>query len=175
MKFSQTPLAGAYVVDIDRNEDERGFFGRVFCQDEFRALGLFTEIAQSNVSWNSCRGTLRGLHYQLAPHAEAKIVRCTRGTVWDVIVDLRDSSPTRLRWHAVELSAENRLSLYVPEGFAHGFQTLTDDVELLYQMSAFYHAESARGLRWNDPVVGIEWPLPDAIMSERDRTYPFLA
>ena len=174
MKFLPTPLAGAYVVELEPVRDERGFFARSFCQEEFREQGLKPAIAQCNVSWNRRRGTLRGLHYQAAPHQEAKVVRCTRGAIWDVIVDLREGSPTRLRWHAIELSADNRLACYVPEGFAHGFQTLADDSEVLYQMSEFYHPDLARGLRWDDPKLGIRWPLAAAILSERDRAYRLL-
>lgn len=174
MKFLPTPLAGAYVVELERIEDERGFFARSFCQDEFRKQGLKTAIAQCNVSWNRKRGTLRGLHYQAAPHEEAKVVHCTRGAVWDVIVDLRTGSPTRLRWHAQELNADNRFALYVPQGFAHGFQTLADGTEVLYQMSESYHPDLARGLRWDDPRLGIRWPLPEPTLSERDRSYPLL-
>lgn len=174
MKFLPTPLAGAFVVELVRMEDERGFFARSFCRDEFSALGLNPTITQCNVSWNRRAGTLRGLHYQERPHEEAKLVRCTRGAVWDVVVDLRDGSPTRLRWHAVELSASNRLALYVPEGFAHGFQTLQDDTEVLYQMSESYRPDLARGVRWDDPTLGITWPVSDPVISERDRTYPLL-
>ena len=174
MKFAPTPLAGAYVVELERLQDERGFFARSFCQEEFRRHGLKPAIAQCNVSWNRRRGTLRGLHFQAAPHEEAKVVRCTRGAVWDVIVDLREDSPTRWRWHALELNADNRLAFYVPEGFAHGFQTLADDSEVLYQMSEFYHPDLARGLRWDDPKIGIRWPLPDPVLSPRDRAYALL-
>lgn len=174
MNFQPTPLAGAYVVELERIEDERGFFARSFCQEEFRKHGLKPAIAQCNVSWNPKRGTLRGVHYQAAPQAEAKVVRCTRGAIWDVIVDLREGSPARLRWHAQELTAENRLAFYVPEGFAHGFQTLSDDSEVLYQMSESYHPDLARGLRWDDPKLGIRWPLADPILSARDRSYALL-
>jgi dTDP-4-dehydrorhamnose 3,5-epimerase len=171
LNFLPTPLAGAYILELERLEDARGFFARSFCQEEFRKHGLRTTIAQCNVSWNRKRGTLRGLHFQAAPHEEAKVVRCTSGAIWDVIVDLRESSATRLRWHAVELSVENRRALYVPEGCAHGFQTLADDSEVLYQMSEFYHPDLARGVRWDDPRLGIKWPLLDPILSERDRSY----
>lgn len=174
MKLVPTPLAGAYAVELERLEDERGFFARSFCRDEFRSRGLASVVAQCNVSWNPRRGTLRGLHFQAAPHEEAKLVRCTRGAIWDVIVDLREGSPTRLRWHALELTAENRTALYVPEGLAHGFQTLSDDAEVLYQMSVPYHADLARGVRWDDPRIGIRWPLADPIVSARDRAYPLL-
>ena len=174
MKFEPTPLRGAVVVALERMEDERGFFARSYCEAEFRAQGLNPAVAQCNVSWNRRRGTLRGLAWKCRPHEEAKLVRCTRGAVWDVIVDLREGSPTRLRWHAVELSADNRLALYVPEGFAHGFQTLQDDSEVLYQMAESYRPELARGVLWNDPKLGIAWPLADPILSARDRSYPAL-
>ena len=172
MKFQPTPLAGAYLIELEQLEDERGFFARSFCQNEFRARGLDPVIAQCDVSFSRKRGTLRGLHYQAEPHAEAKLVRCTRGAIWDVIVDLRTGSPTARQWHAAELTAENRLSFYIPAGFAHGFQTLADDTEVLYQMSEFYVPASARGVRWNDPAFGIEWPPADRIISERDQNYP---
>ena len=158
-------------MELERREDERGFFARSFCQDEFLKQGLKPVIAQCNVSWNRKRGTLRGMHFQAPPHEEAKVVRCTRGAIWDVIVDLRAGSPTRLRWHAAELSADNRLALYVPEGFAHGFQTLEDDSEVLYQMGESYHADLARGIAWNDPKLAITWPIADPILSDRDRTF----
>ena len=174
MRFAPTPLGGAYVIELERIEDERGFFARSFCQEEFRKQGLKPAIAQCNVSWNRRRGTLRGLHYQAAPHEEAKVVRCSRGAIWDVIVDLREGSPTRWHWHALELNADNRLAFYVPEGFAHGFQTLADDSEVLYQMSESYHPDLARGLRWDDPKLGIRWPQPDPILSPRDRSYALL-
>ena len=171
MIFEPAPLQGAFVLRLERREDERGFFARSFCESDFRAHGLNPAVAQCNVSWNRRKGTLRGLHYQAKPHEEAKLVRCTRGAVWDVIVDLREGSPTRLRWHALELSADNRLALYVPEGFAHGFQTLQDDCEVLYQMAESYHADLARGVAWNDPRLGIAWPIAEPILSERDRSY----
>jgi dTDP-4-dehydrorhamnose 3,5-epimerase len=174
LKFLPTPLAGAYLVELEQLEDERGFFARSFCQNEFHALGLDTVVAQCNVSFNRRRGTLRGLHYQAAPHAEAKLVRCTRGAVWDVIVDLRKDSLTVRQWHAAELTADNRRALYIPAGFAHGFQTLADDSEVLYQMSEFYHPESARGVRWDDRTLAIRWPIKDAVISPRDRAFPTL-
>ena len=155
-------------------EDERGSFARSFCQGEFRAHGLDPVIAQCNISFNKRRGVLRGLHYQVKPHEEAKLVRCTRGAIWDVIVDLREGAPTRYRWFATELTADNRRALYIPRGFAHGFQTLADNSEVFYQMSEFYHPESARGVRWNDPKIGIAWPLADPVVSPRDRSYPLL-
>ena len=172
MKFLPTPLAGAYLIELERLDDERGFFARSFCQNEFKVHGLDPVVAQCNVSFNRKRGTLRGLHYQAEPHAEAKLVRCTRGAVWDVIVDVRQGSPTARSWHAVELTAENYRALYIPAGFAHGFQTLEDDTEVLYQMSEYYHAESARGILWDDPALQINWPLSNPTVSERDRSYP---
>jgi dTDP-4-dehydrorhamnose 3,5-epimerase len=172
LKIVPAPLAGVCVVELERLEDERGFFARSFCQDEFEKAGLRTAITQCNVSWNRTRGTLRGLHFQAAPHEEAKLVRCTRGAVWDVVVDLHEGSATRWRWYAVELTADNRRAVYVPEGFAHGFQTLADDTEVLYQMSEFYHPSLARGVRWDDPRLGIRWPVPAPILSQRDRSYP---
>jgi len=175
LKFVPTPLAGAFVVELEPTEDERGFFARSFCQNEFRARGLDPVVAQCNVSLNRSRGTLRGLHYQAPPHEESKLVRCTRGAIWDVIVDLREGLPTRWKSFSTELTADNRRALYVPRGFAHGFQTLADDSEVLYQISEFYHPESSRGLRWDDPALGIRWPLPEPVVSARDRAYPLLA
>ena len=174
MIFASTPLVGAFVVELKRIEDERGFFARSFCQREFAEQGLDTRLAQCNVSFNSKRGTLRGLHYQVPPHGEAKLVRCTQGAIWDVMVDLRPESASFKRWFGAELSAGNRRALYIPEGFAHGFQTLTDDAEVLYLMSEFYHQESAHGLPWNDPAFSIEWPIALPIISQRDRSFtPF--
>jgi dTDP-4-dehydrorhamnose 3,5-epimerase len=175
MKFEATPLSGAFVVSLQRIEDERGSFARSYCAREFAAQGLEPLAAQCNLSSNVRRGTLRGMHYQAEPHQEAKLVRCTRGALWDVIVDLRPGSPTYRRWHGVELSAANALALYVPRGFAHGFQTLLDDTEVFYQMSEFHHAELARGLRWDDPAIGIRWPLPQPLLSPRDRAFELLA
>lgn len=175
MRFVSLPLAGAHLVEIEPAEDERGFFARTWCREEFVRRGLADSLAQCSISWNRRRGTLRGMHWQAPPHAEAKLVRCTRGAAYDVIVDLREGSGTRLRWFAVELSAENRRALYVPPGFAHGFLTLADDTEMLYQISVPQHPESARGFRWNDPAVGIVWPEAPAVVAARDRDYPDLA
>jgi dTDP-4-dehydrorhamnose 3,5-epimerase len=172
MKLTELELSGAFLVDLEPIEDERGFFARSFCRQEFAARGLNPAVAQCNISFNRQRGTLRGLHYQAPPKAEAKLVRCTRGALYDVVADLRPDSPTYCRWSAVELSAENYQMLYIPEGFAHGFQTLRDDTELFYQMSEFYAPGSARGLRWDDPSFRIVWPLPITAVSERDRSYP---
>jgi dTDP-4-dehydrorhamnose 3,5-epimerase len=172
MRFTSTTIAGAFLVDLEPITDERGFFARSFCRREFVAHGLNPELAQCNVSLNRRRGTLRGMHWQAAPHEEAKLVRCTRGMLHDVIVDLRAGSSTYGRHTAVLLSAENRRMLYVPEGCAHGFLTLEDDTEVLYQMSAFYAPESARGVRFDDPAFGIRWPAEVTVISERDRGYP---
>jgi dTDP-4-dehydrorhamnose 3,5-epimerase len=175
LNFMPTPLAGAFVIDLKRLEDDRGFFARSFCREEFIQNGLNPEVAQCNISFNPSRGTLRGMHYQADPHAEAKLVRCTQGAIWDVIVDLRPSSPGYKQWFGTELSAATRRAIYVPQGFAHGFQTLTDDAEVLYMMAEFYHPESARGVRWDDPAFGIEWPIANPSMSDRDRSFALLA
>jgi dTDP-4-dehydrorhamnose 3,5-epimerase len=172
VRFAETELAGAYLIDIDKMEDERGFFARTFCHDEFAAHGLRPVFVQCNVSFNTRRGTLRGLHLQHAPHEEAKLVRCARGAIYDVIVDLRINSPTHGRWIAEELTADNGRMLYIPEGCAHGFQTLEDNSEVFYQMSEAYHPESVGGLRWSDPAFAIRWPLANPIVSQRDATYP---
>jgi len=172
MIFAATKVAGAYLVDLECRSDQRGFFARAWCSKEFEARGLTARLAQVNVSGNARKGTVRGLHYQLAPYREAKIVRCSRGAIYDVAVDLRPDSPTHLRWAAVELTAGNRRMLYVPEGCAHGYQTLTDDTELLYLMSESYSPEHARGVRYDDPTFGIEWPLAVENLSEADRSWP---
>jgi len=173
--FTETALSGAWIIDPERREDDRGFFARVWCGRELTERGLEARVAQCSISWNPRRGTLRGLHYQAAPFEEVKLVRCTRGAIHDVIVDLRPASPTFGRHVAVELSADNRRSLYVPAGFAHGFQTLEDDTEMAYQISEFCVPEAARGVRWNDAALGIRWPIADPIMNERDRGYPDFA
>jgi dTDP-4-dehydrorhamnose 3,5-epimerase len=170
----ETPLAGAYTIDLDRIEDDRGFFARSFCAREFAALGLDEAVVQCNVSFNHRVGTLRGMHYQAEPYGEAKLVRCTMGRILDVIVDIRLDSPTRGRWFSTELSAENHRMLFIPRGFAHGFQTLVDNSEVFYQMSALYEPSAARGLRWDDPVLAIDWPIAGPIVSERDRAYPLV-
>ncbi|NIM27742.1 MAG: dTDP-4-dehydrorhamnose 3,5-epimerase, partial [Gammaproteobacteria bacterium] len=153
MKFTRTELEGVWLLDLETVDDDRGFFARTWCGQEFRQRGLSAQLAQCNLSYNRRRGTLRGLHYQAPPHEEAKLVRVTRGAIFDVAVDVRPHSQTALQWLSVELTADNRRSLYVAEGFAHGFQTLTDDTEVLYQMSTAYHPDSARGIRWNDPAL----------------------
>jgi dTDP-4-dehydrorhamnose 3,5-epimerase len=172
MIFTETILKGAYLIKPQRLEDERGFFARVWCRKEFEAHGLSTALVQCNVSFNSFKWTLRGMHFQGSPHEEVKLVRCTMGEIYDVIIDLRKDSPTYLRHFAEVLSAENRSMFYIPEGFAHGFITLEDRTEVFYQMSAFYNAESAKGVRWNDPAFGIRWPSEVRVISERDRNYP---
>ncbi len=172
MKFSPTALAGACIIDIEPVQDERGFFARSWCREEFAKHGLNPDLAQCSISFNKKRGTLRGMHYQAKPHEETKVVRCTRGMIYDVIVDLRPESPTFRKWIAVELSADNRRMLYIPAGLAHGFQSLADDTEVFYQISTPYHPESARGVRWDDPAFGIEWPAAERIISDKDRRYP---
>lgn len=172
MIFKETKLKGAYVIDLEKKEDERGFFARSFCRKEFFEQGLKLSIRQSNISYNKKRGTLRGMHYQVSPHREAKLVSCIRGVIYDVIIDLRRSSPTYCKWSAIELSRENYRSMYIPEGFAHGFQALTDNAAVLYQMSEFYHPECARGIRWDDQFFSIDWPLNKKIISIKDKGYP---
>ncbi len=172
MIFRATKLMGAYVIEPEKKEDERGFFARSWCGKEFADHRLNPRIAQCNISFNRKKGTLRGLHYQAVPHAEAKLIRCTQGAIYDVIVDLRPGSPT-FRQHVGEvLTAKDHRMLYVPEGCAHGFQTLDDDTEVFYQMSEFYAPECARGVRYNDPAFGIQWPIGNPIILERDRSYP---
>jgi dTDP-4-dehydrorhamnose 3,5-epimerase len=174
MIFRETPLAGAWVLEPERIEDERGFFARTYCRGDFEARGLDPAIAQCSVSFNHRRGTLRGLHLQIAPHEEIKLVRVTRGAVWDVIVDLRPASPTFRRHFSVVLSADQRNELYIPKGMAHGFQTLEDATEVFYQISDFYAPESARGYLWDDPAFAIPWPEPVTVISEKDRNLPLL-
>jgi dTDP-4-dehydrorhamnose 3,5-epimerase len=171
MRFNPTPITGAVVIEPTLLVDERGFFARSWCHDEFKAHGLETRVAQCNISCNAKRGTLRGLHYQVAPSEEVKLVRCTRGAIHDVIVDLRPRSPSFKRWFAVELTDSNRRMVYVPEGVAHGFVTLADDTEVFYQMSQPYDPACYRGVRWDDPAFGIVWPVPIVQISERDRQF----
>jgi dTDP-4-dehydrorhamnose 3,5-epimerase len=174
VKFAPTPLPGAWVIEPELLGDERGWFARTFDVEELRTRGMNPEIAQCNASFNARRGTLRGMHYQADPHGESKLVRCVRGRIFDVALDLRPDSPTYLAWHAVELSAENRAAFYIPAGLAHGFQTLTDDCEVLYQMGYPYVPEAARGVRYDDPAFGIAWPSDgmQLTISERDLAYP---
>jgi dTDP-4-dehydrorhamnose 3,5-epimerase len=172
MKFIETKLKGAYLIEPDLIRDNRGFFARSWCQKEFMDNGLNPNLVQCNISFNHNQGTLRGMHYQIAPYEEAKVVRCTAGAIYDVIVDLRPDSETFKQWVALELTAANHQALYIPVGMAHGFQTLADNSEVLYQMSEFYHPESARGLRWDDRVLGIAWPTESpSVISERDLSY----
>lgn len=172
MFLEKTNLYGAYIIEPERLGDERGFFARTWCQREFQERGLNSRLVQCNISFNLKRGTLRGMHYQLAPHEEVRLVRCTKGEIYDVIIDLRPDSPTFREHSAVVLSAENRKMLYIPEKFAHGFITLEDNTEVFYQMSEFYSAKCVRGIRWNDPAFRIRWPLQVATISNRDRSYP---
>lgn len=171
MKFIETKLKGAYIIEPERLEDERGFFARTFCQKEFEAHGLNPRLVQCNISYNKRKGTLRGMHYQVAPHEEAKLVSCTRGLIYDVIIDLRPDSLTYCQWVAVELSAKNYQILYVPKGFAHGFQTLVNSAMVSYYISEFYAPEYVRGVRWNDPKFGMNWPMQPTVISEKDRNY----
>ncbi len=173
MNFSPTQLAGVWLVDQDRRGDDRGWFARTWCAEEFARHGLNPKLTQCSASFNARRGTLRGMHYQIAPYEEAKLVRCVRGAMFDVALDLRPTSPTFRQWVGVELTPDNGRALYVPEGCAHGFQTLADDTEILYQISDPWQPGSARGVRWNDPAFGIAWPLAaEAILNDRDRTLP---
>lgn len=172
MIFRETALKGAFTIDVDRVEDERGFFSRCWCVKEFEANGLDARLAQCNISYNKLRGTLRGMHYQIAPAAEVKIVRCTSGAIYDVIIDLRPEASTYKEHVSVLLSSENRRMLYIPKYFAHGFLTLTDNAEVLYQMSECYTADCARGVRWDDPSFGIAWPEQVRVISGKDRAYP---
>ena len=172
MRFSETKLAGAFIIHIEPNVDERGFFARNWCRQEFVAHGLNAEISQCNIGVSKHKGTLRGLHFQLPPHSEAKLVRCSRGALYDVVVDIRPHSPTHRQWIAVELTPENLTMVYAPEGCAQGYQTLTDDTEICYQTSAFYAPQAARGVRYNDPAFAIEWPLEVTMLSEADRSWP---
>ncbi len=170
--FEELPLAGAYRIGLSPHTDERGFFARTVCEDTLAGRGLVGRFKQSSVSFNLRRGTVRGMHYAIAPHAETKLVRCTMGAIHDVIVDLRWGSPTYLQSVGVELSAENRMALYIPAGFAHGFQTLKDETEVLYMIDRLYVAEAARGLRWNDPALDVIWPVPVTVIAERDLAFP---
>jgi len=172
MKFTPTPLPGAYVIDLERLEDERGFFARSWCQREFEAQGLNSRVVQCDASFNAKKGTLRGMHYQVKPFEEAKLVRCTVGSIYDLIVDIRPDSASYGQHFGLVLSWENHSMLFVPEGFAHGFLTLSDNTEVFYQMSEFYAPDHERGFRWNDPAFAIEWPADVLIMSDRDRNYP---
>ncbi|MFQ6611076.1 MAG: dTDP-4-dehydrorhamnose 3,5-epimerase [Fidelibacterota bacterium] len=172
MKLVRTKLSGSYIVELEKIEDDRGFFARTWCEEVFLKKGLISKIVQANLSYNHKAGTLRGMHYQRSPHGEVKIVRCIRGAIFDVIVDLRPDSKTYLKWFGTELSAENYKSLYIPVNFAHGFQTLTDDAEIFYLVSQYYHPESSTGLRYDDPAIGISWPLGVTEISGKDSSWP---
>lgn len=175
MKFVETKLKGSFIIDPERLEDDRGFFARSWCDREAKQYGLEPEWRQCNISYNKARGTMRGMHFQAPPFEEAKLVRCTMGAICDVIIDLRPGSLTFKEWISVELSSANLRMLYIPEGFAHGFLTLQDQSEVFYQMSEFYVPELARGVRWNDPAFGIEWPIDVSVITEKDRTFPDFA
>jgi len=172
MKFQETRLHGVFEIHLEPISDERGFFARSWCQKEFEAHGLISTVSQCNVSFNVRKGTLRGMHYQAEPYQETKLIRCTRGAICDVVVDLRPESPTFRRWTALVLTSANRHMMYVPEGCGHGFLTLEAETEVFYQMSEFYNPQAARGVRWNDPAFQIDWPGEVNVISERDRTYP---
>jgi dTDP-4-dehydrorhamnose 3,5-epimerase len=171
MKFTQTKISGAYLIEIEPITDERGFFSRTFCTTEFKKHGLESNFVQCNVSFTSQWGTIRGMHYQVSPYTETKLVRCSRGAIYDVILDLRSESPTFKQWVAAELTADNHQMFYIPSGCAHGFQTLANDTEVFYQMSDIYHAAAATGIRWNDPAFGIKMPLAVSCISQRDSSY----
>ncbi|TXK33857.1 dTDP-4-dehydrorhamnose 3,5-epimerase [Pontibacter qinzhouensis] len=168
MIFTETKLKGAYIVDVKRIEDDRGFFGRAWCKNEFDELGLSSNVVQTNLSSNKKKGTLRGMHFQVTPHAESKLVRCTRGALYDVIIDLREDSPTYMQWLGVELTADSFRMLYVPENFAHGFLTLQDNTDIMYQVTEFYAPAAERGIRYNDPSFNIAWPMKPQVISEKD-------
>lgn len=173
MKFIETVLKGAFVIEIEKREDSRGFFARSFCKDEYAKVGLYNEIIQINNSLSKHTGTLRGMHYQLAPKQEDKIVRCIKGAIYDVIIDMREDSETFCEWFGIELNETNRRSLYVPKGFAHGNISLVDESELLYLVTEYYSPESERGIRWNDPKFNIRWPIMPVEISEKDNSHPF--
>lgn len=171
MKFEETKLQGAYIVDLQQLQDERGFFARAYCANEFQSLDMVPEVVQANLSTNQVKGTLRGMHYQLDPYQETKFVRCIRGALYDVIIDLRPESPTYLEWVGVELTADNYRALFVPRDFAHGFVTLEDNTEAFYMVSQFYTPGAESGIRWNDPMFNIEWPIEPAVISEKDASW----
>ena len=171
MIFTGTKIKGVYIIEPEFLTDERGFFTRSFCKEEFRNYGIDADIVQCNISYNKKKGTLRGMHFQVPPFEEVKIVSCTKGSIYDVVVDLRRDSSTYCQWHSEELSADSYRMIYIPKGCAHGFQTLEDNCIVYYQMGEYYHSECAMGIRWNDPSIGIVWPLPTMIISEKDRNY----
>lgn len=175
MVFAETKIPGAYLIEMESRVDHRGFFARTWCQKEFGTRGLNPRLVQINLGFSKLKGTLRGMHYQLAPDEEVKVVRCTMGSIYDVVVDLRPGSTTYRQWLGVELTAENRRMLYIPEGCAHGYLTLEDATEVLYQTSAFYSPESARGVRYDDPAFSIDWPIPVQVVSDQDKNWPSFA
>lgn len=174
MIFRETELSGAFIIEIEKKNDERGFFARACCADEFSKRGLVSQFVQCNISYNKEKGTIRGMHYQCKPFEETKLIRCTRGAIYDVIIDLRPESPTYRKWFSIELNCTNYLMLYVPNGFAHGFQTLEEHSEVFYQMSEFYHPECARGVRWDDPAINIKWPIHCSNISSKDQSFSML-
>lgn len=174
MIFKETPLKGAFVIELEKFEDNRGFFARSWCQREFKEHGLDTVIAQCNISYSKKKGTLRGMHFQIEPHSEVKMLRCVSGAIYDVIIDLRHASNTYSQWFSVELSSENYKMIYVPKGFAHGYQTLKDNTVVFYQMSEFYYQECERGARFDDPYLGIKWPIKNCIISMKDALHPMI-
>lgn len=175
MQFTETKLKDAFIIDLELKQDDRGFFARIFCQKEFEAHGLKPIVAQCNLSFNYKKGTLRGMHYQIPPATETKLIRCIKGAIYDVIVDMRPNSPTYLQHIGVELTDKNRRALYVPEMFAHGYQALTDETEVIYQVSEFYTPNTEKGLRYDDPLLKIKWPLPVSEISEKDNNWPLLS
>jgi dTDP-4-dehydrorhamnose 3,5-epimerase len=173
LHFEPTPLEGAWILDLDRRIDERGFFSRTWCREEFAGRGLVTDLAQANLSHSTYRGTIRGMHYQVAPAQEAKLVQCVRGAIWDVIIDIRPDSATFRAWFGIELTSENHRQLYVPKDFAHGYQTLVEDTEVFYLSSTAYAPAAERGIRWNDPLIAVTWPIPNEVrVSAKDREWP---
>ena len=172
MRFEKTPIPDVYLIDLEKRGDDRGFFSRAFCANEFGEAGLCNQFVQMNNSLTATRGTLRGMHFQLAPHAETKLVRCIRGSLWDVVLDVRQGSATFGQWFGETLTAENRRMMYCPKGFAHGFITLEDDTEVLYLVDAFYALDAERGLRWNDPKFKIQWPIEPVVFSDKDQQHP---
>jgi dTDP-4-dehydrorhamnose 3,5-epimerase len=171
MKFSETKLYGAFVIELEKRGDERGFFARTFCQNEFAAHGLNTQLVQANMSYSRFEGTLRGMHYQEPPYAEAKLLRCTKGRIFDVAVDMRPDSTTYRQWFGIELNDQNYKMFYIPEGFAHGYMTLCEHAELMYLVSEFYAPQAEKGFRWDDPAIGIQWPMEPAVISDKDRNW----
>lgn len=172
MKFTQIKLKGAFIIELEKKEDSRGFFARIWCENEFNAHGIYRKPVQNNMSYSRKKGTIRGMHYQIAPHQESKLIRCVSGAIYDVIIDLRPDSPTYKKWFGAKLSEDNNSMLFVPEGFAHGFLTLRENTQVSYQVSAIYNFESERVIRYNDPLFKIKWPIEMNVISEKDKNYP---